>query len=203
MSRLRRRRRAAALLAAAALAAGATSALAGCSKDSGSVADQARAGDRKGYVAGDGSWEILAVADRGAPIVLAGPTVDGATWDIASAKGKIVVINTWASWCGPCLKETPEIAKAYAATRGQSVAFVGITVKDSDANAVAFMTENKVPYPSLSESGQPLLALQGKAPSLPTTLILDTEHRIAARVNGAITSDTLTGIIDDVRARTS
>ena len=56
-------------------------------------------------------------------------------------------------------------------------------------------------YPSLSdESGVQILNLQGKAPSVPTTLVLDTKGRIAARVNGAVTEITLTGLIDDVLA---
>ena len=60
---------------------------------------------------------------------------------------------------------------------------------------------NSITYPSLSdESGVLILALQGKAPTVPTTLVLDRTGRIAARVNGEVTASTLTGLVDDVLA---
>jgi hypothetical protein len=83
------------------------------------------------------------------------------------------------------------------------VAFVGIDIKESAATAAAFLKANKVTYPSLSDSGsggQPMLALQGKAAATPSTLVLDRQGRIAARVLGATTVSTLTGLVDDVLA---
>lgn len=172
--------------------------------DANSVASQAMAGDGKGYVAGDGTVEQLAVADRGAPVSLAGTTVDGKSWSTATdAAGKVVVVNVWGSWCAPCVDETPHLQQVWQSysNAGKPVAFVGIDIKESAATASAFLKANSVTYPSLSDSGsggQPMLALQGKAAATPSTLVLDRQGRIAARVLGATTVSTLTGLVDDV-----
>ncbi len=195
-------RRAVVLVGALALGGG----LAACSSDANSVAEQAKAGDGKGYVAGDGTVQQLAAADRTTTVTLAGTTVDGAPWSMAAdAKGKVVVVNVWGSWCPPCVAETPDLQKVWSSlsTAGRPVQFVGIDIKESPVNAAAFIRANGVTYPSLSDSasgGQPMLALQGRASATPTTLVLDRQGRVAARVLGATTAATLSGIIDDVIA---
>ena len=190
----------------AACALGLSLVTAACNDDANSVASQAMAGDGKGYVAGDGTVEQLAVADRGAAVSLGGTTVDGKSWSTAAdAPGKVVVVNVWGSWCAPCVDETPHLQQVWQSysTAGKPVAFVGIDIKESAATAAAFLKANKVTYPSLSDSGsggQPMLALQGKAAATPSTLVLDRQGRIAARVLGATTVSTLTGLVDDVLA---
>ena len=190
----------------AACALGLSLVTAACNDDANSVASQAMAGDGKGYVAGDGTVEQLAVADRGAAVSLGGTTVDGKSWSTAAdAPGKVVVVNVWGSWCGPCVDETPHLQQVWQSysTAGKPVAFVGIDIKESAATAAAFLKANSVTYPSLSDSGsggQPMLALQGKAAATPSTLVLDRQGRIAARVLGATTVSTLTGLVDDVLA---
>jgi thiol-disulfide isomerase/thioredoxin len=179
---------------------------AGCSSDANTVAEQAKAGDGKGYVAGDGTVQQLAVTDRTVTVALAGTTVDGATWSAAAdASGKVVVVNVWGSWCGPCVDETPHLQQVWStlSAAGKPVQFVGIDIKESPATAAAFLKANGVGYPSLSDSasgGAPMLALQGKASATPTTLVLDRQGRIAARVLGATTASTLIAIVDDVVA---
>ena len=190
----------------AACALGLSLLTAACNDDANSVASQAMAGDGKGYVAGDGTVEQLAVADRGAAVSLGGTTVDGKAWSMAAdAPGKVVVLNVWGSWCAPCVDETPHLQQVWQSysTAGKPVAFVGIDIKESAATAAAFLKANSVTYPSLSDSGsggQPMLALQGKAAATPSTLVLDRQGRIAARVLGATTVSTLTGLVDDVLA---
>ena len=190
----------------AACALGLSLVTAACNDDANSVASQAMAGDGKGYVAGDGTVEQLAVADRGAAVSLGGTTVDGKSWSTAAdAPGKVVVVNVWGSWCAPCVDETPHLQQVWQSysTAGKPVAFVGIDIKESAATAAAFLKANSVTYPSLSDSGsggQPMLALQGKAAATPSTLVLDRQGRIAARVLGATTVSTLTVLVDDVLA---
>jgi hypothetical protein len=69
------------------------------------VAAQAKAGDQKGYVSGDGAVEKIPAAKRGAPVKLKGALLDGSGWDIASTRGKVLVRNVWRSWCAPCVAE--------------------------------------------------------------------------------------------------
>ncbi len=197
-------RRHGALLAALLLGAGGF--LAGCTDDANSVAAQARAGDNKGFVAGDGSVEQLPPAKRAEPIQLSGTTVTGRPWSMtADGADKVVVVNVWGSWCGPCIEETPHLQSAWAGYEKAKdpVVFVGVDTRDSPANGAAFLAANDVTYPSISDQasgGQPMLALQGKATATPSTLVLDRKGRIAARVLGATTESTLKALVDDALA---
>ena len=186
-------------LAAVALLLGATA----CSEDPNSVAAQAKAGDQKGYISGDGTVESIAEADRGEPVELSGDLVDGGTWDSGSRRGKVVVVNVWGSWCAPCVAEAPELQEAWEGFEKASapVEFIGIDFREGPARGAAFLKRAKITYPSLSdESGVLILALQGKAPTVPTTLVLDRDGRIAARVNGPVSVSTLRGLVDDALA---
>ena len=95
-------------LLAVTLVAG-SGALAGCSADANSIAEQAKTGDQKGYVSGDGSVEKIAVGDRGQPVKLSGDTIDGGTWAMPTSQDTVVVVNVWGSWCPPCVAETPTL----------------------------------------------------------------------------------------------
>jgi thiol-disulfide isomerase/thioredoxin len=180
--------------------------LGGCSQDANTVAAQARAGDSKGFVAGDGTVQQLPAGQRTTTVSLTGRTVDGKEWSTAAdAAGTVVVVNVWGSWCPPCREETPALQQVWSTMSGagKPVRFVGIDIKESSANAAAYLQANGVTYPSLSDGesgGQPMLALQGKAAATPSTLVLDRQGRIAARVLGPTTAATLTALVDDVVA---
>lgn len=185
---------------------GATVALAACQSDPNSLAAQAGSGSRAGYAAGDGSIEQLAPASRGSALAIAGVTVDGGRWSMTDqGSGKVVVVNVWGSWCPPCVAETPALQGAWAAYEkaGKPVAFVGIDTMESPDTGLAFLKAKGVTYPSISDQasqGAPTLALQGKAPATPTTLVLDRQGRVAARVLGPITEVTLRTLVDAVLA---
>lgn len=189
-----------AVAAAAAVLLGAS----GCTQDPNSVAAQAKAGDQKGYVSGDGAVESIPADERGEPVELTGTLLDGTAWDIASTRGKVLVLNVWGSWCAPCVAEAPALQKTWEGLQADRapVEFVGIDFREDPARGAAFSAKEGITYPSLSdESGVAILALQGKAPTVPTTLVLDTQGRIAARVNGPVSATTLRGLVDDVVAQ--
>jgi thiol-disulfide isomerase/thioredoxin len=186
-------------LAAAALLLGVTA----CTSDPNSVAAQAKAGDQKGYISGDGAVETIPAAERGAPVELKGTLLDGTAWDATSARGTVLVLNVWGSWCAPCVAEAPALEETWKGLQADEapVEFMGIDFREDPARGAAFAAKAGITYPSLTdESGVAILALQGKAPTVPTTLVLDTEGRIAARVNGPVTASTLRGLVDDVVA---
>ncbi len=188
------------VIAAAGLAA---LTLAGCSQDPNSVAAQAKAGDQKGYVSGDGAVESIGVADRAEPVTMTGELLDGTPWDITSTRGQVLVLNVWGSWCAPCVAEAPDLQRAWEQLQEKDapVTFMGIDFREEAARGAAFAERAGITYPSLSdEAGVLILRLQGKAPTVPTTLVLDREGRIAARVNGPVGTSTLTGLVDDVVA---
>lgn len=181
--------------------------LTGCSIDPTSVAGQAEAGDDKGYISGDGTVERIPVADRGDPIALEGQTVTGGTWSAAAdATGKVVVVNKWGSWCGPCVAEAADLQSVWAAMEksGKAVAFVGIDTREAPATGAAFLKSRNITYPSLTdESGVLELSLQGKAATTPTTLVLDTDGRIAGRIAGQADPTILTGLVEDILAESN
>jgi thiol-disulfide isomerase/thioredoxin len=188
---------------AVAMAGGLALFTAACSSDPNSVEAQARSGDRKGYVAGDGSIEQLAPAQRGTPVNLLGTTLEGHDWSLKGKDGAVVVVNVWGSWCPPCIEETPALQKAWEKVKadGKDVVFVGMDKLESPETGLAFLKANGVTYPSLAyDGGVPLLAFEGKASATPTTFVLDAEGRIAARVSGPVTTATLLALVDDVLA---
>ncbi len=89
---------------------------------------------------------------------------------IASLHGYPVVVNVWASWCGPCRFEFPLLQQASAAY-GKRIAFLGVNSQDSDAGAETFLEEAPVPYPSYVDEG--IVAALGAGPGLPVTAFYD------------------------------
>jgi thiol-disulfide isomerase/thioredoxin len=171
-------------------------ALAGCGGDG-------QRGSGSGYVAGDGTVNVLPAKDRPQPVALKGTTLDGTALDLASLRGKPVVVNVWASWCPPCREEAKDLQAAHEQLQASGkAAFVGINFRDNLDGARAFTRSKGVTYPSLVDDGDGslLLALRGAVSpsSLPATLVLDARGRIAARVNGPVTTSTVLGLVDDV-----
>jgi thiol-disulfide isomerase/thioredoxin len=181
-------------------------AVSACSSDAGSIAAQARSGDGKGFVSGDGTIERLGLDQRLTPLTLSGTTLQGAPWKVADAADKVLVLNVWGSWCGPCVAEMPHLQQVWSqmSTAGRPVQFMGINYRDGAETAKAFLRANKVTYPSLEDDGgRTLLALRGKANTTPTTLVLDRRGRIAARVSGPVSAATLSGLVKDVLGESS
>jgi thiol-disulfide isomerase/thioredoxin len=155
------------------------------------------------FVVGDGAITLLAPAKRPLPGALRGTTIDGRTVDLAAEKGHAVVLNVWGSWCAPCQKEAPALEKASQELAAKGVRFIGINTRENgnkDA-AAAFQRAYGITYPSLFDAGSDaLLALRGavSANAIPSTVVVDPQGRIAARISGATTTTTLVDLVDDV-----
>lgn len=95
---------------------------------------------------------------------------------------KVVVLNIWGQWCGPCRDEAPELSSVYQQTRAQGVQLIGIDVRDQRSAALDFVHGNQISYPSIFDpAGRSLLALSGYPRSVvPSTIVLDRQHRVAA-----------------------
>ncbi|MFC5928007.1 TlpA family protein disulfide reductase [Cryobacterium melibiosiphilum] len=162
--------------------------LTGCTSDP--LADQYRAGDSKGYIAGDGSITEIASADRGDPVEFAGLTETGEPVASADYLGEVTVVNFWYASCAPCRAEADDLQSLNAQFEGKGASFLGVNVRDQAANALAFSETYGVTYPSVLDvdDGGMQLAFSGSIPpnAVPTTLVLDAEGRVAARILGAI-----------------
>jgi thiol-disulfide isomerase/thioredoxin len=105
---------------------------------------------------------------------------------LADLRGRVVVVNFWASWCGPCRIEQPDLNAVYALLPGTEVVVIGVNIEDTQANALAHLTEFDVPYLSLFD---PVNELAGRfrgigARTIPSTIFIDPEGRVAARLLG-------------------
>ncbi|MEY9215096.1 TlpA family protein disulfide reductase [Thermobifida halotolerans] len=177
-------------------------ALAGCAGGAGGV-DSGAAGEDDRYISGDGTSTLFEPGEREAAPEVEGETLDGDPVSLADYSGDVVVVNFWASWCAPCRAETPVLNEVSAENEDEGVRFLGINIKDNRTAAQAFERNQEVGYPSLyDQPGEVPQAFRDTVPpqAIPSTLVIDRQGRIAARVIGATTYNELTELVDTVTA---
>ncbi|MEV6942269.1 TlpA disulfide reductase family protein [Streptomyces sp. NPDC051172] len=157
------------------------------------------------FVMGKDGISTAKKGERAAAPDLSGRTVNGGQLDVASFKGKVVVLNVWGSWCAPCRAEAPNFEKVYQDLKTKGVQFVGINTRDtSTQNAVAFEKQQGITYQSLYDpTGKLMLRFKRgtlNPQAVPSTLVLDREGRIAARSLAALSEDKLRKMIAPVLA---
>jgi thiol-disulfide isomerase/thioredoxin len=163
-------------------------ALTGCSGGGTSSAEES-------FVSGDGSVTFIKIADRKIAPAITGLTLSGTNYTYA--KDRVAVVNVWASWCSPCRAEAPTLVAL--ANKYTNVAFIGILTRDNPANAEAFERRFKIPYPTVIDDSI-LIGFKGSLPAnaIPSTVILDKNGRVAARISGVVTVASLTELIERV-----
>ena len=185
--------------AAAAVAATALVLLTGC----GSSSDTAGSNADSGFVAGDGSLVVVPPEQRAQAPDLVGETLDGSTFRLADHRGEVVVLNVWASWCAPCRAEAPGLAALAAEYEGKGVQFAGLDTRDSDVSARAFVDKFGIPYPNvIDRDGQLQLLFGDSLPpqAIPSTLVIDSEGRVAARALGKVSESSLRAMVEPLLA---
>jgi cytochrome c biogenesis protein CcmG, thiol:disulfide interchange protein DsbE len=128
----------------------------------------------------------LAAPGLGGP---AGPAKGSQRVSLSQYPGRPLIVNFWASWCGPCQQETPLLASFYKAHGGQ-VAIVGVDSNDTNAKAIAFLQAKGVTYP-IGVDPQLATADAYDVAAFPQTFFLDSAHRVVDRVFGPLTTATL------------
>lgn len=130
-----------------------------------------------------------------------GTTLTGAPLRLSSYRGKVVVLNFWGSWCGPCRGEAPTLAVLSEQYRKNGVSFLGDDVGDTPANALAFTRQMGITYPSVNDPGYQVAQDFGKVVVIsdtPTTLVIDRTGRIAGVIYGAAGYSVLHTMLQDV-----
>jgi thiol-disulfide isomerase/thioredoxin len=181
-----------------------TLALAGCSNDP--LADQYADGSGQGYISGDGAYTEIPESAREAPVVFGGVDESGASVSSDDFAGEVYVVNFWYASCPPCRSEASDL-KALSEQYGD-VPFLGVNISDSADVALTFAKKFGIEYPSIidANSASVQLAFAGAvAPNaVPTTLVVDSEGRVAARISGIIRDPSiLASMIDSVVAEGS
>jgi thiol-disulfide isomerase/thioredoxin len=185
-------------------ACAATVVVAGCSTGSDAVAQ----GGTFEFVAPGGQTDIFydPPADRGTPGPVSGPDLmdTAKTVSLDDFAGKVVVINVWGQWCGPCRTEITQLQKVYDATRDQGVAFLGIDVRDNNIDAPRdFVVDRGVTFPSIYDpSMRTMIAFGGRYPAtvIPSTVVLDREHRVAAVFLRELLAEDLQPVVERLAA---
>ncbi|CAM3969055.1 TlpA disulfide reductase family protein [Nocardiopsis rhodophaea] len=188
------------LRAAAAIAA--LAALSGCA---GGGAAEVGSSDNR-YIAGDGSSTSYDPGDRKAAPEVSGDGLDGEAISLADYRGDVLVVNFWASWCGPCRSETPVLEEVHGEFADDGVEFLGVNIKDDKTAAQAFEESQGVSYPSIyDQPGEVVQEFRETVPpqAIPSTLVLDRKGRIAARVIGETDYKQLKGLVETVVAEDS
>ncbi|MGC4110989.1 MAG: TlpA disulfide reductase family protein [Nocardioides sp.] len=160
--------------------------------------------DGKDYVGGDGTVKQIPVADRGKPIDFSGKDLTGKPLSLSSMRGQPTVISIWWSNCPPCRREAPLLVGAQKQI-GDRAHFVGVDVRDlGTAAPKTFQSQFGIPWPSFySPNGEALLAFPGTLTpnSIPATVVLDDQGRVAASIIGAVPSQlTLVEVVKQVAA---
>ncbi|WP_394249099.1 TlpA family protein disulfide reductase [Arthrobacter pityocampae] len=167
------------------------------------LAQQATAGDGKNYIAGDGSVTEYAASDRGEPVEVAGTLFDGTSVSSSEWDGQVTVLNFWYASCAPCREEAPDLVSLHDDYAPEGAVFYGVNIRDEKATAEAFERSFGIPYQSFDDKdGGVLLDMTQYVPpqAVPTTIVLDREGRVSARILGLADRSTLKALISDALA---
>ena len=153
--------------------------------------------NEQSFIAGNGVATFIPQVDRKPAPAVSGSTLDGKNFSAES--GKVLVLNVWASWCSPCRAEAPALEEL--STSHPEVQFLGVLTRDSLVAAQAFVNRFGITYPSLTDDAI-LLKFHGQLTpnAIPTTLIIDSKGKIAARISGEITYSALEDLIKRVKS---
>lgn len=152
----------------------------------------------------DGVVEVIAPEERREVNPFTGDLLDGGRFDSTSVAGAVIVYNVWGSWCAPCRTEASALRRVSEETEELGVRFVGINVRDNDASAKAFEESYDISYPSITTdtSSAAVLAFGPALPpsAVPSTLVVDAQGRLAARIVGPTDYATLATIVTETAA---
>ena len=126
----------------------------------------------------------------------------GRTISTDQYRGQVVVLNVWGSWCGPCRAEADALDQVATASAPRGVQFLGIDVRDQRDAAADFVRDRGVVYPSIFDPpGRSLLVLRGyPRNAVPSTIVLDREHRVAAVFLTSLLASDLQPVVDRIAA---
>jgi thiol-disulfide isomerase/thioredoxin len=120
--------------------------------------------------------------------------------DVAALKGRVVVVNFWASWCAPCQQETPALERTAQSFAGKPVTFIGVDASDKRSDALGFLRKAGVTYPTVYDSKGIYggIATHWQVASLPQTWLLAKDGARSLRIPRPVTQTELTARINQL-----
>jgi cytochrome c biogenesis protein CcmG/thiol:disulfide interchange protein DsbE len=136
-----------------------------------------------------GESEVTSELSRGgtptAPAFTLEQLDGGGPLTLASLRGKAIVLNFWASWCGPCKDETPLLQAGWKRWRNRDVVFVGVDVKDFRGDARSFLARYDVTYPNVYDGKGSTVGRYGVT-GFPETYFIDSRGKVRYRIAGPV-----------------
>jgi thiol-disulfide isomerase/thioredoxin len=125
----------------------------------------------------------------------------GTAYTPQSLEGKVVVVNFWATWCGPCLKEIPDLSRIYEQYKDRGLVMLGVMTDDMDNQALLnFQSDNMMSYPIVRANSDLLISYEYPK-ALPTTYIFDRRGKRAHYQVGPLHADRLAKLVDPLLAQ--
>ncbi|HEX2235419.1 MAG TPA: TlpA disulfide reductase family protein [Actinomycetota bacterium] len=121
------------------------------------------------------------------------------TVSLAELEGRPVVLNFWASWCGPCRQEAPALQRAHEAY-GDRVAIVGVDVRDSKSDALAFARRHSLDYALVRDESGSIASAYGLT-GQPESFFIDSQGTVVEHVAGPVSEDDLATLLDVLVSR--
>ncbi|MGI8679089.1 MAG: TlpA family protein disulfide reductase [Jatrophihabitans sp.] len=144
---------------------------------------------------------VIKAADRKKADDFTGTLIDGGKTKLSDDAGKVVVVNFFGSWCGPCKAETPGLQALYTQVKSKGVQLVGIDIKDDRDNATSFLKQVGVTYPVIYDfPGKTIIKLGNPPGSPPFSYLIDKSGKVAAVYLGALSAKDLEPVIDKLLA---
>jgi thiol-disulfide isomerase/thioredoxin len=118
----------------------------------------------------------------GETMEIKGATLDGKDYDLSALKGKVVLVDFWATWCGPCRAEMPNVKKAYQQHHADGFEIIGISLDDNIEKAKKYVADNSIAWPQIADGKgwQAELAQKYGINSIPATFLVGKDGKIAA-----------------------
>ena len=106
--------------------------------------------------------------------------VDGREVDLSQMKGKVVLIDFWATWCGPCVREIPSVKKTYDELNSKGFEIIGISMDSNQAKLEDFLAKNDMPWPQFfdGKGWKTRLAQEHGISSIPAMWLVDKEGNL-------------------------